>query len=288
MVTIEKLNSKNINEFYSLLSDANENIPYREDFHKFYDNKSFIYKFIIKKLVKIFKVNGESVGYIWYEPPCENLVKINDMYIKEEYISYFDKNLFLIFKSNLVSFDCFENYYSTNLLKKLNFRRIRPTYLLKLTDNNIKDSCPDGISFSIYNPEKDAPVRCIIQNSIFKEENRIPLSVEDIHYDEKQDYYIKDLCIFIRYKNIPVGYGQIIFSRGIFTIANFGIEESYRFKGFGKILMEKLIKESKRKNIKNLYIRVDSNNIPAINLYKKVGFQKIGHFTNWIWSKKLN
>ena len=287
MISFEKLNSKNIDKFYFLLNEAMDKVPFRENFKDYYDEKSFIIRFVIKKMVKIIKKDDIYVGYIWVEPQDSNSVRILDMYIKEEYIHKFNKTLPLILKSNLVTYDTFENYSSIALLQRLHFDRIRPTFLLKLDKTYSSNFNDKHLNFSIYNPIKDASTRCNMQNSIFKEENRVPLTIEDIHYDARQDYYIADLCIFIKYDNVPIGYGQIIYSRKLYTIANFGIIVAYRKKGFGKVLIKKLISAAKEKGIDTLYIRVDSTNIPAIMLYENVGFKKLGTFSSWLWSKEF-
>jgi GNAT superfamily N-acetyltransferase len=288
MITIEKLTNSNFNEFSSLISESKKKNIYTMDFYKYYDNKTFIYKYLIRKMVHLIKVNEKFVGYLWVESPSSEAIRLSDIFIKEEYISYFNSKLPLILKSDVVTYECFENNYTLKLLKNLNMDRIRLTYLMKLSkpskDSTVLDK---DISFSVYDYKKDAKIRCYLQNSIFNDDNRIPLSVEDIRYDEKQDYYLKDLSLFIKKGDVPIGYGQIIYSRGMYLIVNFGILEGYRSNGYGAALMHNLILIANRKGIDNIFIRVDFNNKPAIALYRSVGFIDIGNFSTWIWSKKL-
>lgn len=288
MVTFERLNNNNFENFKSLLKESREKVEYREDFYKYYDNKSFIFKFIIRKLVKLIKVNNNYVGYLWIENPSPKNTKLCDMYIKEEYLKYFNSTLPLVLNSNVITYECLENDYSLTLLKKLSLTRIRLTYLMKINSKNIvaKNSNPN-ISFALYNTREDAKIRCNLQNSIFKEDSRIPLSVEDIYHDEKQDYYLENLSLFIKLKDRVIGYGQIIYSREMYTLVNFGITPGFRGQGYGESLICELVNLAKRNGIDNIFIRVDYDNFAARKLYGKVGFREVGNFSTWLWSKDI-
>ena len=49
------------------------------------------------------------------------------------------------------------------------------------------------ISIRKLSTGKDEYIRCIVQNDIFEELDRKPLTIEDIYADISQDYYIEDL-----------------------------------------------------------------------------------------------
>jgi len=55
-----------------------------------------------------------------------------------------------------------------------------------------------------------------------------------------------------------------------------GLLENYRSQGFGKRLLDKIIVIAFRRNFERLELEVFSTNIPAINLYKRVGFKQEG------------
>ena len=46
-------------------------------------------------------------------------------------------------------------------------------------------------------------------------------------------------------------------------------------KGFGKILLNKIIEHCKNNNVKFLTLRVQTNNTPAYSIYKKYGFKPL-------------
>ena len=53
----------------------------------------------------------------------------------------------------------------------------------------------------------------------------------------------------------------------------FGILDEYRGKGIVRIILIETLKEMKAAGCRMVSIGVDANNIPAYNLYKKVGFK---------------
>ena len=55
-------------------------------------------------------------------------------------------------------------------------------------------------------------------------------------------------------------------------ILNFFVVEEYRKKGIGKFILDNVILEAKKRNVKSLYLEVSEKNIGAISLYKKCGF----------------
>ena len=124
-------------------------------------------------------------------------------------------------------------------------------------------------------------LRCEVQNDIFENGNRIPIAVEDIENDIKQDYYLEDFAIFMRINDSVVGYGQIIYSRKKYTIVNFGIIEGFRGYGLGKLLLDHLINKAQNKDIQELVLRVDNKNKTAQSLYNWIGFKNNYNIIRW-------
>lgn len=288
MIVIEKLNAKNTENFNALLQEAKSETPYRMDFYRYYDNQPFFLKYFIRKLVKLLKYRDEYIGYMWTDLPSNKSIKISDMYLKNKYISLLNKNVPLIFKSDIVLYEGYEDPLTKSLINSMKMNKIRVTNLMRLNIQNFKSNARvTNATFKDFIHGEDEKLRMDMQNSIFNEDSRTPLSLDDIKFDMKQEYYIKDLCVFIKNRNKVIGYGQIIFNRGIYLIVNFGIIEGYRREGYGKDLILKLIDMGKAKGINDLYIRVDYNNIPAKKLYKEIGFIEVGDFCSWLWAKEL-
>ena len=123
-----------------------------------------------------------------------------------------------------------------------------------------------------------------MQNNIFYSNDRIPLEIKDIKYEEKQEFYKKDLCIFMLLDNKEIGYGQIVYNKNMYMIVNFGVLKEYRGLGYGEYFLNYLVNMAYNLNIKDLYIRVDYENYKALNLYNKIGFKFLGYYTTWIKS----
>jgi ribosomal protein S18 acetylase RimI-like enzyme len=52
-----------------------------------------------------------------------------------------------------------------------------------------------------------------------------------------------------------------------------GIIKEFRGQGIGKMLMEKVIAEARKRGLIKIELEVFASNLPAVNLYKKFGFQ---------------
>ncbi len=109
----------------------------------------------------------------------------------------------------------------------------------------------------------------------FKSHDRIPLTKEDIYFDESQNYYVKDASFFIKKDDEYIGYGQVILENNIPFIVNFGILSNFRKEGYGKVLLNHILNKLKIKGFKKVMIRVSSENEIALNLYKSLGFYHI-------------
>ena len=287
MIEVEKLSNDNMQKFHALLSEAKAINPFIKDFISYYDGKSFIYRYLIRKSVYLIKFDNIFMGYIWIEAPAAESIKIHDIYIIKKYLRYFTGKLMLILKTKIVTLESFENNYTQELFKALDMTKIRITYLMKYNKKPVeKLKLPENVSFRLYKNKKDAAIRCDLQNKIFYNNSRVPLSVDDICYDEKQDYYLDDFSVFILVKGIEIGYGQIISSRNMYQIVNFGILKGYRGLGLGKLLLNRLLYLADESCINdNLYIRVDTNNKAAYNLYSSSNFEKVGNFSTWMWTR---
>lgn len=278
MITCEKLNDKNLNCFIELNKRRKIFNALNKDFFDVYNNTSLIKKFFIKKNVRIFRFNKEYAGYAWIEKKHKDIVEINAMYIEKKYglkagiyktiLNYFNKGYRFLY-------NCEKNDYNYPVLKRLGFNVIKGSMQLKIQLENLRlVKKADDITVKKFVKSQDENIRCCIQNEIFDSAGRIPLSVEDIYYDETQDYYVDDGSFFIKKCDLIIGYGQYILENNIVTIVNFGIAKKYRKKGYGKYFLTYILNALKEKGYKDVYIKVDMSNIPAINLYTGIGFVK--------------
>lgn len=309
MVSLVRLSSSNLDEFKKLYEESFKRETYDKDFFEYYTNQSLIPKIFLKKFVKLFMYNGQFIGYIWYEVPIDVQVNVFSLYVEDQYIDVISNSILKKFNEKSLLYESIENSSSNKLLSNLGFRKDKVSLIMSLNVSqynkiydleklkfslsndynllnllnryNYETNKNINISFKKVNIKNEALLRCEIQNNIFKNIDRIPIDVEDIENDFKQDYYIEDLAIFMRINNIVVAYGQIIYSRKMYTIVNFGVVDIFRGKGLGKLLLDNLIIKAKEKDISELTLGVDKDNINAISLYNWTGFRYRYDIAKW-------
>lgn len=279
-----KLNKTNFNLFKKLNKRKNEFNSLNRDFFDLYNKANFIQKFMLKSKVRLLVDEDNYIGYIW-----TNLDKdrcdINALNIIG------DKNLELAYKylinsinNNItINYLCESNNYNYNILKKIGFRKESGTIELKLnlSHKDIDFKYNKELEFKKLQLNKHEEARCYLQNEIFKSNNRVPLNLNDIYYDEKQDYYIEGGSIILVKNHKYIGYGQIIKEKDYPLIVNFGILEGYRRKGYARDLLYYLLRISREKGYEKVMIKVDSNNYKALNLYESIGFKRVVETCNW-------
>ncbi|SHE92456.1 GNAT family N-acetyltransferase [Clostridium fallax] len=250
-------------------------------------------KFKIYFQLKFIIFDNRLIGYIRYENLSDFFININEISIDSNYIEEILKsNLSLneMFSNKVVYYEGFDNKGLDKLLLKLglfiNNKSLLKRLDLKDFNYSYKDKSP-FLDISTFVKGKDETLRCDLQNEIFNDPSRIPLNKEDIILDQKQDYYLKDFSIFLKYKGKPIGYGQIIKFHNSYMIVNLGVLDMYRGKGLGKYLIERLLYLAKEKNITKIFIRVDIENNIALNLYNNLGFKYIDTIT-FYKNKKTN
>ncbi len=148
-------------------------------------------------------------------------------------------------------------------------------------ENTFNYKMPETITIRKFIPDKDEKIRCDMQNRIFKKDDRIPLSVQDIYFDECQEYYFADGSFFILLEDRLIGYGQLIMNNYVPTIVNFGILDEFRGKGYGKLFINFFLKIASDSGFDRVFIKVDYSNKIAFNLYGSVGFKIYKETYTW-------
>ena len=73
-----------------------------------------------------------------------------------------------------------------------------------------------------------------------------------------------------------VGFVGALINVDFTEITNIVVKKDFRKLGIGKMLLEKIIEETKKINKEMICLEVNENNISAINLYKKYRFEEVG------------
>lgn len=285
MVHYEKLSNKNFSSLESLVNEFFLINKYRLNIISIYDGLNFFKKLLYKNKIIMILVDSKYVGYVYFERFSIDTIFINDLYIKDEFLEIVNLNSIKIFKDKVLFYQTFEDDLTRKILINNKFTKSETTMLLKYDLNTkIKIKHDKNISFRQFRIDKDEKLRCEIQNDIFNYNGREPINIRDIMYEEKQDYYRSDRCVFILLDNKEIGYAQIIYNKGMYMLVNFGILEEYRGLGYGEILLEYMINLAYDIKLSQLYIRVNDSNYKALNLYKKIGFKFLGYYNTFIKS----
>lgn len=241
--------------------------------------------------IKLFKKDEKIIGYVVFKKPLSKMhkdtVRIDDIYIQKPYD--LSTNYIALLESTGRGF-LFKHYKYAKIYMPFNKRGYQIAYKLGIypdkklyemkTDlyGNKKFNLTEGVKFLKFRKGIDEIKRMKLQNLIFKDtDDHIDISIDDIIYEESQNYFLEDGGIFLSVNGILAGYSQIILedeNEPKPYIVNFGILENFRNRGFGKLLLDYTLNLIKSKGFKEAYITVDSKNIKAYNLYKKCGFEK--------------
>jgi Acetyltransferases len=280
-----KLKNKNINHMLSLNASRLAFNSLNDDFEEGYYKESFIRKLVIKYGIKLIKDKTDYIAYIWLQNKSSKYVTIKAINIIESVnklavLSYLISKL----KSNhIYVYNCEKNHFNTTLLDQSGFTNESGTIeLIREIEEQELVNINENISFESFIKGTHEVIRCKLQNEIFNSNFREPLTVEDIYYDEMQNYYLDYGCVFIKFHDNYIGYGQIIKDGSIPTIVNFGLINHYRNKGLGKVFLKYLISILFEKGYTSVRIKVDSNNTHALRLYMNLGFIIVKEYEKWI------
>lgn len=168
------------------------------------------------------------------------------------------------------------NFKNNHILKNLKLKVLKKEILMNMETSSFAHiDKNEDVFFRHFIEGEDEELRCKIQNSVFYDKNRIPLCTSDITDEEDEYYYINNFGVFIcKNDGQAMGYGQVIYSNGEYTIVNLGILKSYRQRGYGELLLKYLIELCHNNSIKYVYIKVERKNVNALSLYKKIGFKE--------------
>lgn len=278
------MTKKDLNILQKLNSDRNEFNEMNLDFFPEYNATIYPMQLLLLRKVKLLKINLDYVGFSWVNNQNRNITTINSMYVsdKENLLEGFKTLISATKGRKCLNYFCTNKNQNFELLNQLGFEKKTGNFEMQRNNDIIHEvSMDENISFQIFEKGKHEELRSVIQNEIFKNSNRIPLTVADIYFDELQDYYYDKGSVFIKYRNRHIGYGQIIIDEGKPTIVNFGIINNYRNKGFGKMLLNYLLNIIKAEGYKTTNIRVRAENHVAFKLYSSFDFKIIKESFNF-------
>lgn len=287
MTDIVNYSDKYISEFCKLYYSAHD-IPHDID-----DSCEYMFKStqnMDKVKVKLLKINNRVKGYVIFSNSFthNDRISIEELFIDKKHDS--KANYIALTESTNVSlflkrYRYAEFYLSSQknhsqiLAKNLDLNSEKKLYGMRIDLKVYKTRRSEGsIEFINFKKGMDEEKRAFIQNSIFKDtKEHKDLSVEDIMFEEEQDFYIDDGGMFLSYNGNIVGYSQIVLEKYPFDmpyIVNFGILKDYRGLGLSRILLNHTLDIIKSKGFSEAFVTVDASNKRAYRLYKSEGFRK--------------
>ena len=78
-----------------------------------------------------------------------------------------------------------------------------------------------------------------------------------------------------------VGHTITMTACGDTDILSVAVRPSFRRFGIGKKLMENILQNAEKNGVSGIFLEVRKSNMPAISLYEKSGFEKIGERKNF-------
>jgi Acetyltransferases, including N-acetylases of ribosomal proteins len=118
------------------------------------------------------------------------------------------------------------------------------------------------ICFKYYNP--------IVDNSLVKYYVETFQSEEAVHRQIEKEGYIYS---FILCDNEKVGYFSVHPENDRLLMSKLYLKEEYRGKGLGSKAIDDILEYGRTIGVNNVYLHVNKNNIPSINIYKAKGFE---------------
>ena len=120
----------------------------------------------------------------------------------------------------------------------------------------------------------------------------LSLDNENFFNNFKEEFYLeyiknKRVIVAEKEKNV-IGYilfNQILDEAEIYKIV---VSKDFRKKQIAFKIIEFLLNELKKNNVKKIFLEVRKSNIPAINLYKKCGFIDIREIVDYYSNPKEN
>ena len=142
-----------------------------------------------------------------------------------------------------------------------------------VSDKNAVSISKNTISIS------DITISLMTQEDLLYLEKNLITEFDDFwNYSILKQEFLSENTTYIVAKqdNNIIGFAGILTIIDEANIMNIVTKKDKRNLKVGSLLLENLIKISKQKNLKSITLEVNEHNIPAIKLYEKFNFNKVG------------
>lgn len=174
--------------------------------------------------------------------------------------------------------------FNENILQRMGFMYRRG--LLRMA-RSLKDvpMNPEEIILEKVQIEKIKD-RVALQNVIFDNKYRIPLTVTDVLLEISKKTYVPDLSFFLVEEEHFIGYGQITKQPEGFFLVNFGLVPEYRNQGKSKGFLLEILRKAREYGVDEVFLDVNEDNIRAKRLYEEMGFHLETNTCTWLYYVK--
>ena len=104
--------------------------------------------------------------------------------------------------------------------------------------------------------------------------NESDISLHQAHLDIINRIEDQLLMAVLVENDIEIACGVGVISNGYFGLFDFATRENYRNMGYGSKLLRNMLSWAKSNGATKAYLQVVAENQPAVNLYKKLGYQE--------------
>tara|TARA_Y100001960_G_scaffold191318_1_gene200353 strand:- start:302 stop:781 length:480 start_codon:yes stop_codon:yes gene_type:complete len=111
-------------------------------------------------------------------------------------------------------------------------------------------------------------------------------SLNSNKFDSK--FLLNNEGMSIFWKKSLVGYILAKIALDQADIISFIIKKEFRRKKYGTILFTKFVNYLKTKGVESIFLEVSKKNIPALNFYFCIGFERVGYRHNYYKNKNGN
>lgn len=143
----------------------------------------------------------------------------------------------------------------------------------------------DDIEIREVQDKADVRDRVRVQNDVFENRNRIPLTVLDVEKEMRNMSYLPELSLLLKLEGLSCAYGQIINNPSGYYLVNFGVIPEFQGRGLSHYLLADLLKRAKEQKIEHILLEVYESNIRAVRLYEQHGFRRFYNKCLWVYQK---
>ena len=175
---------------------------------------------------------------------------------------------------------------SPQIFKTNAWKKIKTYWNLKFENPELEDLLlPEGYSLRHFDSAKDAKALMELQNLSFETHwGFSPNDMEQIVYRTRMERTTNQGIIFIEKDSEIAGYNWTMESRNadsaVGWVAMTGVHPKYRGLRLGRAVVLAGMHYLISQNVPHIELEVDSENIPATNLYESIGFKKVDQ-TYW-------